>query len=66
MFSPGSDFYQTALSYAYKLGKDSSLISTNDIGNIYDYSGYRNLAMYSKWQELSRTASTASQIVNLM
>lgn len=31
-----------------------------------DYTGRTNLAMYNRWQELSRNASTAAKIVNLI
>lgn len=57
---PGVDFHTDALSSAFDIGSGSSSTGTQD------YSGKSNLAMYAKWQELSRAPSTAARIINLV
>jgi hypothetical protein len=54
---PGSDFYCDILATAYSL---------RDPIGITDYTGQSSLAMYSVWQNLSRTATTAAKILNLI
>ncbi|CAO2649827.1 Nn.00g011190.m01.CDS01 [Neocucurbitaria sp. VM-36] len=54
---PGADFASIALDMAY----DFSL-STKGI----DYSGQSNLALFRKWQELSRSPDTSAKILNLI
>lgn len=58
--TPGANFHTDALTVVYNISP-STIKST-----IFDYSGLSHLAMYAKWQELSREASTASNILNLV
>ena len=51
---PGADFHCEALGATYNVDTDS------------DYSGKTNLDMYRRWQDLSRTAETASKILDLI
>ncbi|KAH8707143.1 hypothetical protein GQ44DRAFT_763740 [Phaeosphaeriaceae sp. PMI808] len=58
----GVDFYSIIMGFTY---------ATNaaDAGNSYgvpDYTGRTNLALYNKWQELSRNATTATKIIDLI
>lgn len=55
---PGTQFHVDLLTAAYKL--DSGLPP------VADYTGKTNLAMYAKWQEYSRAATSASKIINLI
>ncbi|KAF2124563.1 hypothetical protein P153DRAFT_350725 [Dothidotthia symphoricarpi CBS 119687] len=55
---PGLDFASLALEMTYETG----FHSTNPV----DYSGKSNLAMYQRWQELSRKPETSAQILNLI
>lgn len=55
---PGTDFPSLALSNTFSVGPLSS--------TKVDYSGASNLAMYRLWQELSRNASDAGKILNLI
>ncbi|KAI8630319.1 hypothetical protein F5Y19DRAFT_474706 [Xylariaceae sp. FL1651] len=55
---PGTDFPLLALADTFSVG---SLLSSK-----VDYSGASNLAMYRLWQELSRNASDAGKILNLI
>jgi hypothetical protein len=57
---PASDFAPSAMSGAYAI---PPLIGTNPS---VDYSGYSNMAMYVRWQNLSKTPEGASTIVNLI
>ena len=54
---PGTDGPQRALLSAYDIGSSSV---------VTDYSGKTNIAMYAKWQEYSRSASTTAKIINLV
>ncbi|KAJ8118695.1 hypothetical protein OPT61_g386 [Boeremia exigua] len=56
---PGSDFASAVLSSTYDIGPYST-------GNNIEYSGKTNLAMYRRWQEYSRTASTSAKILDLI
>lgn len=56
---PGVDFYTQALSNAFNIGRPSKIAYG-------DYSGQTQLALFAKWQELSRTADRVSKIVNLV
>jgi hypothetical protein len=56
--NPGADFAATALGMAYGRVTDSA--------GAVDYSGKANLAMYKKWQELSKTPETSAKILNLI
>lgn len=57
---PGTTFHTNALTVVYNL-------SPTDIDPVvFDYSGRSNLAMYAKWQELSREAATTSKILDLI
>jgi len=55
---PGTDFPLLALADSFSIGSYSL--------NRVDYSGASNLAMYRIWQELSRNASDAGKILNLI
>ncbi|KAK2750420.1 hypothetical protein FQN57_003900 [Myotisia sp. PD_48] len=55
---PGVNFYLHALSTAFSV---EGLLS--DFNGVGDYSGKTNMAMFAKWQELSRDASKASSII---
>jgi hypothetical protein len=55
---PGTDFYTAALGNAYIIGSEPA--------GITDYSGQSNLALFSFWSQLSESAATASQILNLV
>jgi hypothetical protein len=57
---PGVEFHTDALGGAYVTGTGSGT------ENIVDYSGKSNLAMYAKWQELSKFANTTANIINLI
>jgi hypothetical protein len=56
--NPGADFAATALQMTYGTRPEST--------TAVDYSGKANLAMYKRWQELSRTAETSAKILNLI
>jgi hypothetical protein len=56
---PGVEFHTDAIGGAYVTG-------TSGNENLVDYSGKSNLAMYAKWQELSKTANTTANIINLI
>ncbi|KAF2477234.1 uncharacterized protein BDR25DRAFT_165332, partial [Lindgomyces ingoldianus] len=58
----GVDFYSNVMGVAYEMTD----VSNNGYYGIPDYTGKSNLAMYVKWQELSRNASAAAKIINLM
>lgn len=58
----GVDFYSMIMSFTYTL-------DATDAGNTYgvpDYTGRTNLALYNKWQDLSRNATTAATIIDLI
>ncbi|RDW63674.1 hypothetical protein BP6252_11219 [Coleophoma cylindrospora] len=55
---PASDFSIGALASAYDVG-------TSNVGQS-DYSGQTNMAMWSKWQNLTASADTAGLIPNLI
>ena len=56
---PGADFFSGAMSNAYAVPAASA-------GLVTDYSGQVNMAMWAYWQSLSKSASTASLIPNLI
>lgn len=60
---PGVTFYSNALKVAYSIDSRNSL---NAINGMTDYSGKTNLAIYAKLQSLSREASSAARIINLI
>lgn len=60
---PGSDFLTDGLLTAYNVGFSSSLLG---IPVPVDYSGNTQMAMWVRWQNLSRSAATASKIINLI
>lgn len=60
---PGADFAAIALDMAYDGDGSSLAAGTNPI---VDYTGRLNLAMYKKWQELSKTPETSAKILNLI
>lgn len=55
---PGAEFASLALDMTYDIGSSSS--------SAVDYSGSSNLAMYRRWQELSREPETSAKILNLV
>ena len=55
---PAADFASIALDMAYKTGSASR--------GVIDYSGQSNLAMFRKWQQLSRTPESSAKILNLI
>ncbi|KAE9364574.1 hypothetical protein N431DRAFT_388781 [Stipitochalara longipes BDJ] len=55
---PASDFYHEAMDSAYLVGLDSTAS--------YDYSGGNNMAIWSKWQNLSNNTASAALIPNLI
>lgn len=57
---PGVDFHTNALTSVYNLAP-----GTKD-PLLFDYTGRSNLAMYAKWQDFSREASTTSKILDLI
>ncbi len=57
---PGADFYNVALWAAYLTSKPEATLLYGD------YSGQTSLALFAKWQGLSKTAADASQIINLI
>lgn len=57
---PGSDFPRKALLSTYSTDTTVAGIS------VIDYTAASNMPMYNKWQNLSRTPATASNIINLI
>jgi hypothetical protein len=55
---PGVEFYTDVLSAVFQLDFPPP--------GLADYTGQTNLAMYAKWQNLSRTADGTADIVNLI
>lgn len=55
---PGVEFYTDVLSTIFQLSFAPPALA--------DYTGKTNLAMYAKWQNLSRTADGTADIVNLI
>jgi hypothetical protein len=58
---PGVEFYSDALNTIFKFDSLNSLPS-----GLADYTGKTNLGLYAKWQNLSRTAGGAANILNLI
>ena len=58
---PGSDFYVGAMYPAYSVGGYSSSLEPS-----VDYSGNVNMAMWALWQNLTKSADTASLIPSLI
>jgi len=56
--NPGADFAASALRMVYNTNPTST--------SAVDYSGKANLAMYKKWQELSKKPETSAKILNLI
>ena len=59
---PGSDFYRAVSAYAYDISDSGS----DTYGPRVDYTGYANMAMYVKWQNLSSSPETAPKIIDLI
>lgn len=55
---PGVSFHMNAFAPIYSMSEASSL------STVGDYSGRSNLAMFARWQRLSKQASTTSTIIN--
>ena len=53
---PGVQFHTFGMSAAYDIG--------SDISEGFDYTGKTNIALFTRWQELSKTPETASRLVN--
>ena len=60
----GVDFYPKCLQTATSVSSDPFLKSDVQPGT--DYSGYTSLALFAKWQTLSRSADTAGTIIDLI
>ncbi|KAF2192809.1 hypothetical protein K469DRAFT_746140 [Zopfia rhizophila CBS 207.26] len=58
----GVDFYSNVMAVAY----NNMDMEGNSYYGIPDYTGRSNLAMFSKWQSLSRNPSDAAKILNLI
>jgi hypothetical protein len=58
----GVDFYSKIMALTY----DMAELSDDLFYALPDYSGRANLAMYNKWQELSREPGKAATIINLI
>lgn len=56
---PGSDFYSDAMAAAYYIPRET-------LGIVTDYSGQVQMATWTYWQTLSKTAASASLIPNLI
>lgn len=56
---PGISFYAQALQSAFNIARPSPFAYG-------DYSGQTGLALFAKWQQLSKSAADASQIINLV
>ncbi|KAL1995995.1 hypothetical protein VTN49DRAFT_530 [Thermomyces lanuginosus] len=55
---PGIEFYSGAMNSVFELDFPSL--------GVPDYTGRMNIAMYRRWQELSRSAETTAKILNLI
>ncbi|KFY77961.1 hypothetical protein V499_02774 [Pseudogymnoascus sp. VKM F-103] len=67
---PGTNFYAQALKNALTITKPGGTISESKADNGWnggaDFSGYTSLALFAKWQQLSRTPEDAAKIINLI
>jgi hypothetical protein len=61
---PGSDFYSGAMWTAYSVGQSSGTLSS--LTPQVDYSGEVNMAMWTRWQNLTISAETAGLIPSLV
>ncbi|OKP13537.1 hypothetical protein PENSUB_728 [Penicillium subrubescens] len=61
---PALNFYSQALYTALNIGPPSARYSGYQ--GYADYSGWSSLGVYAKWQKLSTSAETVSQILNLV
>ena len=62
---PGVDFYPKCLQTAIGISNNPFTTDTGVTPGT-DYSGYTSLALFAKWQSLSRSADKAGTIVNLI
>lgn len=62
---PGSDFTIGALVTAYSVSYSSLFSGAGTTGGV-DYTGEASLAMWAKWQNLTKSADTASLVPNLI
>ena len=58
---PGVEFYSDAMPYGFGIG-----IHMASKNRVTDYSGRSNMAMYAKWQDLSRKPESTARIINLL
>jgi len=65
---PASNFFQYALggTYGGSFSGEESPGVQDPYGRGVDYSGYSNVALFSRWQELSKTAHGVASMVNLL
>lgn len=63
-YLPALNFYPQALYTALNFGPPSTRYSGYQ--GYADYSGWSSLGVYAKWQKLSASAETVSQIINLV
>jgi len=57
---PGAEFFPNCMAAAYSVGPSAT--TTPPV----DYTGQTNLVMFSKWQNITRSASTAARVQNLI
>lgn len=65
-YLPGVNFYTQALLGAYAIARPNQPGHEGLGDSMGDYSGHTNLAMFSKWRDLSASASKAASIINLV
>lgn len=63
-YLPALNFYSQALYTALNIGPPS--VRASGYQGYADYSGWSSLGVYAKWQKLSTSADTVSQILNLV
>ena len=63
-YLPALNFYSQALYTALNIGPPN--VRASGYQGYADYSGWSSLGVYAKWQKLSASADTVSQILNLV
>jgi hypothetical protein len=65
---PGADFYPKSLQTAINVAANPFAEGPNYLGGAggADYSAYTSLALFAKWQTLSRSAESAGTIIDLI
>ncbi|KAF2275033.1 uncharacterized protein EI97DRAFT_459669 [Westerdykella ornata] len=59
---PGVDFYSRIIGFIYEF----DTVDVSASWGIPDYTGRSNMALYNKWQQLSRNPEDAARIINLI